>query len=54
MRTRITLMTILLLAAPLLAMADEAAELKKKIMFDEKKLVVMENMEFKEAEAKGL
>jgi hypothetical protein len=53
MRTRITLMTILLLAAPLLAMADEAAELKKKIMFDEKKLVVMENMEFTEAEAKG-
>jgi hypothetical protein len=53
MRTRITLMTIMLLAAPLLAMADEAAELRKKIMFDEKKLVVMENMEFTEAEAKG-
>lgn len=53
MRKHITLLAVWLIAAPLLAMADETAELKKKIMFDQKKLVVMENMEFTEAEAKG-
>lgn len=31
---------------PTLVQADEAADLKKRIMFDQKKLIVMENMEF--------
>jgi hypothetical protein len=37
---------------PALAQANEAAVLKKKIMFDQKKLIVMENMEFSDNEAK--
>jgi hypothetical protein len=40
------------LSLPILAWADEAAELKKKIMFDQKKLIVMQNMEFTEKEGK--
>ena len=32
--------------------ADEAAELKKEIMFDQKKLIVMENMDFSDSEKK--
>lgn len=36
---------------PALAQANEAATLKKKIMFDQKKLIVMENMEFSDDEA---
>ena len=51
MRIKSILLTILLLAVPFVAMADEAMELKKQIMFDQKKLVVMENMEFTEEEA---
>ncbi|MBW2466363.1 MAG: hypothetical protein JRF02_03600 [Deltaproteobacteria bacterium] len=34
------------ISLPALAWADEAAQLRKKIMFDQKKLIVMENMEF--------
>jgi hypothetical protein len=45
------LLTLMLLVAPVLALADEALDLKKKIMFDQKRLVVMENMEFTEEEA---
>ena len=37
---------------PMIANADEAAELKKKIMLDQKKLIVLENMEFTESEGK--
>lgn len=37
---------------PTLAQAGEAADLKKKIMFDQKKLIVMENMEFTDDEEK--
>lgn len=53
MRIKTVLLTLMLLAVPVLALADEAMELKKKILFDQKKLVVMENMEFTEAEAKA-
>ena len=38
---------------PLLAQADEVAELKKKLMFDQKKLMVMQNMEFSADEGKS-
>ena len=31
---------------PLVAQADEVAALKKKLMFDQKKLIIMENMHF--------
>ena len=52
MRNKITiLLATLLLLTPALALADEAAELQKKIFMDQKKLVVMENMEFTEQEA---
>ena len=51
MRIKTILLTLMLLVAPVLALADEALDLKKKIMFDQKRLVVMENMEFTEEEA---
>jgi hypothetical protein len=51
MRIKTILLTLLLLVAPVLALADEALDLKKKILFDQKRLVVMENMEFTEEEA---
>lgn len=53
MRIKSILLIILLLTIPFLSLADEANELKKKILFDQKKLVVMENMEFTDAEAKA-
>jgi uncharacterized protein (UPF0371 family) len=40
----------LLLAMPVLALADEAGELRKKIIFDQKKLVVMQNIELTKEE----
>jgi hypothetical protein len=40
------------LSLPILARADEAAELRKKIMFDQKKLIVLQNMEFTADEGK--
>ena len=51
MRIKTILLTLMLLVAPVLALSDEALDLKKKIMFDQKRLVVMENMEFTEEEA---
>jgi len=51
MRIKTILLTLMLLVAPVLALADEALDLKKKITFDQKRLVVMENMEFTEEEA---
>jgi len=51
MRIKSILLTILLLVVPFVAMAEESAALKKQIMFDQKKLVVMENMDFTEEEA---
>ena len=53
MRIKTILLTILLLAVPFFALADEAMDLKKQIMFDQKRLIVMENMEFTEAEGKA-
>ena len=53
MRIKSILLTILLLTVPFVAFADEALELKKKIIFDQKKLVVMENMAFTDEEAKA-
>jgi hypothetical protein len=53
MRIKTILLTILLLAVPFFALADEALDLKKKIMFDQKRLIIMENMDFTEAEAKA-
>ena len=53
MRIKSILLTILLLAVPFVALADESLELKKKIMFDQKRLLVMENMEFTEEEGKA-
>lgn len=53
MRIKTILLTLLLIALPLLSLADDAADLKKKILLDQKKLVVMENMDFTEEEAKA-
>jgi hypothetical protein len=54
MRNKITiLLATLLLLTPALVLADDAAELQKKIFMDQKKLVVMENMEFTEQEAQN-
>ena len=53
MRIKTILLTILLLAVPFFALADEALDLKKKILFDQKRLIVMENMDFTEEEAKA-
>ena len=44
------LLVCLSLSLPVLAGADEVAELKKKLMFDQKKLIVMQNMDFTAAE----
>lgn len=51
MRIKTILLALMLLVAPVLALADEALDLKKKILFDQKRLVVMENMDFTEEEA---
>ena len=53
MRIKTILLTILLLAVPFFALADEALDLKKKILFDQTRLIVMENMDFTEEEAKA-
>ena len=53
MRIKTMLLTLLLLAVPFFALADEALELKKQILFDQKRLVVMENMDFTAEEAKA-
>ena len=47
------LFAILSLMIPALAIADEATELKNKIFMDQKKLMVMESMEFTAEEAKN-
>lgn len=51
MRIKTILLTILLLSVPLLAMGDDSNVLRKKIMMDQKKLIVMENIDLTEAEA---
>lgn len=53
MRIKTILLAILLLSAPFNSLADEAVELKKKILFDQKRLVIIENMELTEEEGKA-
>ena len=53
MRFKSILLTVLMLAVPFFALADETLELQKKIMFDQKRLIVMNNMTLTEAEAKA-
>lgn len=49
--TIMVLLAILFFTVPVMAAADEKADLKKKIFMDKKKLVVLQNMEFTEDEA---
>ena len=53
MRFKSILLTFLLLAVPFFALADDSLELQKKIMFDQKRLIVMKNMNLTETEAKA-
>jgi len=53
MRIKSVLLTILLLAIPFLSMAEDSNVLRKKIMMDQKRLIVMDNMELTEAEDKA-
>ena len=48
----IALLVCIWVSLPILVSADETADLKKKIMFDQKKLIVMQNMEFTADEEK--
>ena len=48
----IVFLLCIVISLPVLVGADEAAELKKKIMFDQKKLIVLQNMEFSAEEGK--
>jgi hypothetical protein len=52
MRIKPILMTILLLSVPFLSLAEESMALRKKIMMDQKKLIIMENMDLTDDEAK--
>jgi hypothetical protein len=51
-KTIIVILLCIALSLPIIALADEATALQKKIMFDQKKLIVMQNMEFTEDEGK--
>ena len=53
MRIKSVLLTILLLAIPFLSMAEDSNALRKKIMMDQKRLIIMDNMELTEAEGKA-
>jgi len=53
MRIKSVLLTILLLAIPFLSIAEESNVLRKQIMMDQKRLIIMENMELTEAEGKA-
>ena len=53
MRIKSVLLTILLLAVPLLAMAEDSNQLRKQIMMDQKRLIIMDNMELTEEEGKA-
>lgn len=46
------LLACCLLTAPFSALAEDTSALKKKIMFDQKKLIVLENVEFSADEGK--
>ena len=45
-KTIATLVILTMLLLPFVCLADETDDLRKKIMFDQKKLLVMENVEF--------
>ncbi len=51
MRIKTFLLTIMLMAIPLLALSEDSNVLRKQIMMDQKKLIVMENIDLNEAEA---
>ena len=53
MRITSVLFTILLLAVPFLSMAEDSNQLRKQIMMDQKRLIVMDNMELTEEEGKA-
>jgi hypothetical protein len=53
MRIKSVLLTILLLAVPVLSMAEESNQLRKQIMMDQKRLIIMDNMELTEEEGKA-
>ena len=53
MRIKSVLLTILLLAVPFLSMAEDSNVLRKKIMMDQKRLIIMDNMELTEDEGKA-
>ena len=48
----ISCLLFIFMLLPTFAQADEAADLKKKIMFDQKKLIVMKNIELTDDEGK--
>ena len=50
MRIKSILLTIMLLTIPLLVMGEDSNVLRKKIMMDQKRLIVMENIDLTEAE----
>ena len=53
MRIKSVILTILLLAIPFLSMAEDSNVLRKKIMMDQKRLIIMDNMELTEAEGQA-
>ena len=53
MRITTVLFTILLLVVPLLSMAEDSNQLRKQIMMDQKRLIIMDNMELTEEEGKA-
>ena len=53
MRIKSVLLTILLLTVPLLSMAEDSNQLRKEIMMDQKRLIIMDNMELTEEEGKA-
>ena len=53
MRIKSVLLTMLLLAVPFLSFAEDANQLRKEIMMDQKRLIVMDNMELTEAEGQA-
>lgn len=53
MRIKSVLLTIILLAVPLLSMAEDSNQLRKQIMMDQKRLIIMDNMELTEAEGQA-
>ena len=52
-KTLATLVILTMLLLPFVCLADETDDLRKKIMFDQKKLLVMENVEFTTGEGEA-